>query len=134
MLPCTGTDTTKYQFHLIWSFKKLCIALSAGLRSSHQTWSLSYLWLMENLYNTFEDFIMTFSYLWQKCILPCPGLVVIFFTFNIPFQMRIYSFVFVYAYFATTMVCDFLDFVFQIFILIPFRCNFQPQSIMHAFV
>ena len=63
---------------------------------------------MENLYNTYEDFIMIFSYLWHKCILLCPRSSSHFFTFNIPFQMRIHSFVSVLAYFATTMVCEFL--------------------------
>ena len=53
--------TTNHQVHLIWALKKSCIALSAGLRSSHQTWSLSYLWLMENLYNIFWRCFMIFS-------------------------------------------------------------------------
>ena len=48
---------------------------------------------------------------------------------NILFQMRIFKFVSVLAYFATTMVCD-----FPIFILIFFRCNFHAKSVMHAFV
>ena len=133
MLASTGTDTTKYQFHLIWALKKSCAALSAELKSSHQTWSLSYLWLIENLYNTYEDFIMIFSYLWHKCILLCPRSSSHFFTFNIPFQMRIHSFVSVLAYFATTMVCEFLNF-FPIFFLIAPHCNFHAQSVMHAFV
>ena len=52
--------TIDYQIHLIGTLNKSCIALSAELRSSHQTWSLSYLWLMENLYNTFWRCFMIF--------------------------------------------------------------------------
>ena len=124
--------TIDYQVHLICTSKKSCIALSAGLRSSHQTWSLSYLWLMENLYNTFWSYFMFFSH---KSIFPGRtlrehlGLAATIANSNILFQMRIFKFVSVLAYFATTMVC-----VFPFFILIFFRCNFHAKSVMHAFV
>ena len=52
---------------------------------------------------------------------------------NILFQMRIFKFVSVLAYFATTMVCEFLNF-FPIFFLIAPHCNFHAQSEMHVFV
>ena len=48
---------------------------------------------------------------------------------NISFQMRIYRFASVLAYFATTMVCD-----VPILIFIYFRCNFYAQTVMYAFV